>query len=78
MQVDSGDLAAYGLIPEFVGRFPVVVSLSALDEKQLVQVCTMFPLNLLFTYFSHFAKRHTLLIKQLYWRIRSWIDIKIK
>ncbi|XP_073118922.1 CLP protease regulatory subunit CLPX2, mitochondrial [Henckelia pumila] len=38
--VDSGDLAAYGLIPEFVGRFPVVVSLSALDEKQLVQVLT--------------------------------------
>ncbi|KAK6159723.1 hypothetical protein DH2020_003104 [Rehmannia glutinosa] len=36
--VESGDLTAYGLIPEFVGRFPVVVSLSALDEDQLVQV----------------------------------------
>ncbi|KAK6159688.1 hypothetical protein DH2020_003069 [Rehmannia glutinosa] len=38
--VESGDLTAYGLIPEFVGRFPVVVSLSALDEDQLVQVLT--------------------------------------
>ncbi|KAL8061327.1 hypothetical protein ABFX02_02G079500 [Erythranthe guttata] len=38
--VEGGDLTAYGLIPEFVGRFPVVVNLSALDEDQLVQVLT--------------------------------------
>ncbi|KAK3419512.1 hypothetical protein EUGRSUZ_G00073 [Eucalyptus grandis] len=38
--VESGDLVAYGLIPEFVGRFPVLVSLSALSEDQLVQVLT--------------------------------------
>ncbi|KAI6678960.1 hypothetical protein NL676_039756 [Syzygium grande] len=38
--VESGDLIAYGLIPEFVGRFPVLVSLSALSEDQLVQVLT--------------------------------------
>ncbi|KAE9445571.1 hypothetical protein C3L33_22530, partial [Rhododendron williamsianum] len=36
--VESGDLVAYGLIPEFVGRFPVLVSLSALNEDQLVEV----------------------------------------
>ncbi|EEF34526.1 CLP protease regulatory subunit CLPX2, mitochondrial isoform X2 [Ricinus communis] len=36
--VESGDLVAYGLIPEFVGRFPILVSLSALNEDQLVQV----------------------------------------
>ncbi|KAL8527651.1 hypothetical protein ACS0TY_005483 [Phlomoides rotata] len=38
--VESGDLTTYGLIPEFVGRFPVVVSLSALVEDQLVKVLT--------------------------------------
>uniref|UniRef100_A0A5B7BWX0 Uncharacterized protein n=1 Tax=Davidia involucrata TaxID=16924 RepID=A0A5B7BWX0_DAVIN len=38
--VESGDLIAYGLIPEFIGRFPILVSLSALDEEQLVQVLT--------------------------------------
>ncbi|KAF5813634.1 putative AAA+ ATPase domain, ATPase, AAA-type, core, Clp protease, ATP-binding subunit ClpX [Helianthus annuus] len=38
--VDSGDLVAYGLIPEFIGRFPILVSSSALDEDQLVQVLT--------------------------------------
>lgn len=44
--VESGDLVAYGLIPEFVGRFPVLVSLSALNEDQLVQVI-MEPKNAL-------------------------------
>jgi len=38
MQVESSDLIAYGLIPEFIGRFPVLVSLSALTEDQLIQV----------------------------------------
>ena len=37
-QVESSDLIAYGLIPEFIGRFPVLVSLSALSEDQLVRV----------------------------------------
>ncbi|KAM3205463.1 hypothetical protein P3L10_028873 [Capsicum annuum] len=38
--VESDDLTAYGLIPEFVGRFPVLVSFSSLYEDQLVQVLT--------------------------------------
>uniref|UniRef100_A0ACD5Z4Y8 Uncharacterized protein n=1 Tax=Avena sativa TaxID=4498 RepID=A0ACD5Z4Y8_AVESA len=38
--VESGDLISYGLIPEFVGRFPVLVSLSSLSEDQLVEVLT--------------------------------------
>jgi len=40
LQVESGDLIAYGLIPEFVGRFPILVSLSSLSEDQLVEVLT--------------------------------------
>ncbi|CAH2035169.1 unnamed protein product [Thlaspi arvense] len=36
--VESSDLTAYGLIPEFVGRFPILVSLSALTEDQLIRV----------------------------------------
>ncbi|XP_030549112.1 CLP protease regulatory subunit CLPX1, mitochondrial [Rhodamnia argentea] len=38
--VESSDLISYGLIPEFVGRFPILVSLSALSENQLVEVLT--------------------------------------
>ncbi|XP_042470316.1 CLP protease regulatory subunit CLPX3, mitochondrial-like [Zingiber officinale] len=49
--VESGDLIAYGLIPEFVGRFPIVVSLSALKEDQLVQVL-MEPKNSLVRQFK--------------------------
>ena len=30
------DLLKYGLIPEFVGRVPVIVTLESLDEKALV------------------------------------------
>lgn len=36
--VESADLTAYGLIPEFVGRFPILVSLPALTEDQLIRV----------------------------------------
>ncbi len=34
------DLLQYGLIPEFVGRLPVVVSLESLDEHSLVRILT--------------------------------------
>ena len=32
------DLIKFGLIPEFVGRVPVVVSLDSLDEEALVRI----------------------------------------
>ncbi|CAJ1976384.1 unnamed protein product [Sphenostylis stenocarpa] len=38
--VESTDLITYGLIPEFIGRFPILISLSALTEDQLIQVLT--------------------------------------
>ncbi|MEO8246962.1 MAG: ATP-dependent Clp protease ATP-binding subunit ClpX [Chloroflexota bacterium] len=34
------DLIHYGLIPEFVGRMPVVVNLAALDKEDLMRVLT--------------------------------------
>lgn len=34
------DLVRYGLIPEFVGRMPVMVQLEALDEEALVRILT--------------------------------------
>ncbi len=36
--VQSQDLLKYGLIPEFIGRLPVVVSLTSLDESALVTI----------------------------------------
>jgi len=37
-QVDHDDLLRYGLIPEFVGRLPVVVSLDALTDEDLIRI----------------------------------------
>jgi ATP-dependent Clp protease ATP-binding subunit ClpX len=34
------DLLKFGLIPEFVGRLPVIVTLDALDEQALVRILT--------------------------------------
>ncbi|WP_078120256.1 ATP-dependent Clp protease ATP-binding subunit ClpX [Thiosocius teredinicola] len=38
--VEPEDLIRYGLIPEFVGRLPVVATLEELDEEALVQILT--------------------------------------
>jgi ATP-dependent Clp protease ATP-binding subunit ClpX len=39
-QIQHEDLLKYGLIPEFVGRFPVLATLSDLDEAALIRVLT--------------------------------------
>jgi ATP-dependent Clp protease ATP-binding subunit ClpX len=38
--VEPEDLIKYGLIPEFVGRLPVVATLDELDETALIQILT--------------------------------------
>ncbi|WP_097461137.1 ATP-dependent Clp protease ATP-binding subunit ClpX [Mangrovitalea sediminis] len=40
LEVETEDLVKYGLIPEFVGRLPVVATLTELDEVALVQILT--------------------------------------
>lgn len=39
-QLLPADLLKFGLIPEFVGRLPVMVTLDALDEEALVRILT--------------------------------------
>jgi len=38
--VEPEDLIKYGLIPEFVGRLPVIAVLDELDERALIQILT--------------------------------------
>jgi len=38
--VEPEDLIKYGLIPEFVGRMPVVAALEELDEEALIEILT--------------------------------------
>ena len=40
MNVESEDLLRFGLIPEFIGRLPVVTMLSELTEEELVSILT--------------------------------------
>ncbi|MDT8441010.1 MAG: ATP-dependent Clp protease ATP-binding subunit ClpX [Desulfuromonadales bacterium] len=37
-KVEPGDLLKYGLIPEFIGRLPVLATLNELDEDALIQI----------------------------------------
>ncbi len=50
--VCAEDLIKYGLIPEFVGRLPVVATLEELDEAALIQILTE-PKNALVKQYQH-------------------------
>ncbi|MEC8056861.1 MAG: AAA family ATPase, partial [Pseudomonadota bacterium] len=39
-QVEPTDLVKFGLIPEFIGRLPVIATLEELDEAALMQILT--------------------------------------
>jgi ATP-dependent Clp protease ATP-binding subunit ClpX len=51
-QIEAEDLIRYGLIPEFVGRLPVVATLEELDEEALVEILTE-PKNALIKQYQH-------------------------
>ncbi|MBO5103375.1 MAG: ATP-dependent Clp protease ATP-binding subunit ClpX [Clostridia bacterium] len=53
MRVD--DLVAFGLIPEFVGRLPVVVSLDPLDKSAMLNILTTPKNNLIDQYKTFFS-----------------------
>jgi ATP-dependent Clp protease ATP-binding subunit ClpX len=54
-EVEAEDLIKYGLIPEFVGRLPVVATLEDLDEAALIQILTQ-PKNALIKQYQHLFK----------------------
>jgi len=49
--IQPEDLLSFGLIPEFIGRLPVIVSMDQLNEEELVRVLTE-PKNALIKQFS--------------------------
>lgn len=53
--VEARDLMSYGMIPEFVGRFPVIVSLNHLDVNSLVSILSQ-PKNALVPQFKSLFK----------------------
>jgi ATP-dependent Clp protease ATP-binding subunit ClpX len=61
-KVEAEDLMKFGLIPEFIGRVPVVATLAELDEEALVQIL---------------VKPKNALIKQ-YQKLFEMEDVKLK
>jgi ATP-dependent Clp protease ATP-binding subunit ClpX len=53
MQVIPEDIIEYGMIPEMVGRLPVITALSALDEDALIDILTK-PRNALIKQYQRF------------------------
>ncbi len=60
--VQPEDLLHYGLIPEFIGRLPVVTTLEELDEQALVRILT---------------EPHNALLKQ-YQKLLAFDNVKLK
>jgi len=52
-QIMPEDLLKYGLIPEFIGRLPIIVALDALDEEALIRILVE-PKNALIRQFQKF------------------------
>tara|TARA_B100000686_G_scaffold324102_1_gene379487 strand:+ start:1929 stop:3191 length:1263 start_codon:yes stop_codon:yes gene_type:complete len=53
--LENQDLLKYGMIPEFIGRLPVVATLEELDEKMLIEIM-MKPKNALIKQFQSLFK----------------------
>jgi len=51
-EVEAEDLIRYGLIPEFVGRLPIIATLEELDEQALIQILTE-PKNAILKQYKH-------------------------
>lgn len=58
LEVEPEDLISYGMIPEFVGRFPVIATLSELTEDELVRILTEPKNAIIKQYIKLFALDH--------------------
>ncbi len=54
-ELENQDLLKFGMIPEFIGRLPVIATLDELDEKMLVKIM-MEPKNALIKQFKSLFK----------------------
>ncbi len=52
-QVEPEDILKFGMIPEFVGRFPIMATLNPLDEKDMIDVLVR-PKNSLIKQYTRF------------------------
>ena len=63
-QVEPEDLVKFGLIPEFIGRLPVVATISDLNESALVEILTV-PKNALVKQYAKLFEMENIKLKFL-------------
>lgn len=61
-KVEPEDLLKYGLIPEFIGRLPVVATVDDLDESALIKILTL-PKNALIKQYSKLFEMESIDLK---------------
>jgi ATP-dependent Clp protease ATP-binding subunit ClpX len=61
-QVETEDLLRFGMIPEFIGRVPVIASLGELDEEALVDILTK-PRNALIKQYQRLFEMEGVILK---------------
>ena len=79
-KVDPADLRSFGLIPELVGRFPVLTHLNPLDAKALRRILTE-PKNALIKQYVHLFELDGINLKfkaeALDWVVEKAVESKL-
>ena len=76
-QVTTTDLSKFGLIPEFIGRLPVICTLSELDEDALIAILTQ-PRNAIVKQFQKLFDFETVALKFTDGALRAVVKEAIK
>lgn len=63
--IETQDLINFGMIPEFVGRLPVVMAIHSLSEDSLVTILTE-PRNALVKQYQHLFRMDDVIISVYY------------
>ena len=77
-QVEARDLIEFGMIPEFVGRFPVVTPFHSLSEDMLKTILTEPRNALIPQYQALFHMDKVILLKDKNWKTSLHQDVKSK
>ena len=76
-EVQPEDLLAYGLIPEFVGRAPVITTLDQLSEEDLYRILTE-PKNAIIKQVSRLFEMDEVTLKFTDAALRTVVDLTVK
>ncbi|MBN1633751.1 MAG: ATP-dependent Clp protease ATP-binding subunit ClpX [Ignavibacteria bacterium] len=76
-KAEAGDLVQYGLIPELVGRLPIVTSLDALDKEALLNILTV-PKNAIVKQFKKLFRMEGVQLEFKEEALEAIADIAIK